>query len=188
MIRRVRVMLVVAVALMASLNANAVNKTKTTTTATDAAYNFRCVGPALDLMLDSFSLPISRAAVSTSGATAKPPTSSLTIEFPANKAYATLYAQVIKGDHYSSCTLVETVDLSTGEAGKSSKTVFTWTFSQVTPTAVTAIWKEASSTGSAGADLPVAQIRVTLTYSEIRFDDGSGSTSKAATDSWTSMQ
>ena len=188
MIRRVRAMLVVAVALIASLSAYAGSKTKTTTTATDAAYNFRCVGPALDLKLDSFSLPISRAAAATSGATAKPPTSSLTIEFPANKTYSTLYSQVIKGDHYSSCTLVETVVLSNSEVGKSNKTEFTWTFSQVTPTAVTAIWKEASSTGSAGADLPAAQIRVTLTYSEIRFDDGSGSTSKAATDSWTQMQ
>jgi len=188
MIRRVRAMLIVAVALMASLNANAVTKTKPIT-ATDAAYNFRCVGPALDLMLDSFSLPISRAAATpTSGAAAKPPTSSLTIEFPASKAYSTLYAQVIKGDHYSSCTLVETVTVPTGEAGKSSTTVFTWTFSQVTPTAVTAIWKEASSTGSAAADHPAAQTRVTLTYSEIRFDDGSGNTSKAATDSWTQMQ
>ena len=190
MIRRVRAMLVVAVALIASLNANAATKTKTgTTTASDAAYNFRCVGPALDLKLDSFSLPISRAAASaTSGAAAKPPTSSLTIEIPASKAYSTLYAQVIKGDHYSSCTLVETVTVPVGEAGKSNTTVFTWTFSQVTPTTVTAIWKEASSTGSAGADHPAAQIRVTLTYSEIRFDDGSGSTTKAATDSWTATQ
>jgi len=180
-------MLVVAVALMASLNSYAVNKTKTTTTANDTAYNFRCVGPALDLMLDSFSLPISRSAASSSGA-AKPPTSSLTIEFPANKAYSTLYSQVIKGDHYSTCTLVETVTAPASAAGAASTTVFTWTFSQVTPTSVTAIWKEALSTGSAGADHPEAQIRVTLTYSEIRFDDGSGSTSKAATDSWTSMQ
>jgi hypothetical protein len=78
--------------------------------------------------------------------------------------------------------------MSIGEAGKSNKTEFTWTFSQVTLTAVTTIWKEASSTGSAGNDLPVAQIRVTLTYSEIRFEDGSGSTTKAATDSWTQMQ
>lgn len=190
MIRRVLAMLVVAVVLMASLNANAATKTKTgTTTETDTAYNFRCVGPALDLKLDSFSLPISRAAAaSTSGAAAKPPTSSLTIEFPTSKAYSTLYAQVIKGDHYSSCTLVETVVLPIGEAGKSNTTVFTWTFSQVTPTNVTAIWRNASSTGSTGADLPTAQIRVTLTYTEIRFEDGSGSSSKAATDSWTQMQ
>jgi hypothetical protein len=192
MIRRVREMLVVAVALMASLNALAVNKIKTTPTAADSAYNFRCVGPALDLTLDSFSLPISRstAIASASAGAAKPPTSSLTIDFPANKAYSTLYSQVIKGDHYSSCTLVETVTVSGGAAGS---TVFTWTFSQVTPTNVTAIWRNTSSTGSAnpgsqGTELPVAQIRVTLTYSEIRFDDGSGSSSKAATDSWTQMQ
>ncbi len=173
---------------MISLNALAAPKGKGTTAVIDTnSYNFRCVGPTLNLMLSSFSLPISRPATSAAmgAAAGKAATSSLTIEFPASAVYSTLYSQVIKGDHYSSCALVERVAVS---AGAASSTEFTWTFSQVTPTNVTAIWKEASSTGSTGSDIPTAQVRVTLTFTEVRFEDGSGSSSKTAIDDWTATQ
>jgi hypothetical protein len=183
-IRKAGAMIVVAAALMGSLNANASNKSKTVTTEAAGSYNFRCTGPALDLELVSFSLPISRPASSSTGAaTGKAPTSSLTIEFAANKEYSTLYSEIIKGDHYSSCTLVETVEASIGKAGKESGTVFTWTFNEVVPTNVTAVWRAASAGGSQASGLPAALVRVTLNFNEVKLESSGGS--KTATDSWT---
>lgn len=181
--RRVRTVIVAAAALMGCMHAYAGNKSKTVTSSNEGSYNFRCVGPTLDLTVTSFTLPFSRSAGSatTGMATGKGATSSVTIDFPASKAYATLYSQILHGDHYSSCTLVETV----------GATVFTWTFSQVTPTVVTAIWKdgsEAANMANPGANLPAALARVTLTFTEVRFTDGSGSSSVGAVDSWTGAQ
>lgn len=189
-IRKAGTLIVVATALMGSLNANASNKSsannksKTVTTEAAGSYNFRCTGPALELELVSFNLPISRAASSSTGmATGKAPTSSLTIEFAANKEYSTLYGEIIKGDHYSSCTLVETVEESIGKAGKESRGVFTWTFNEVTPTNVTAIWRDASAAGAQASGLPQALVRVTLNFNEVKLE--SSGASKTATDSWT---
>jgi hypothetical protein len=181
-------MLIVAAALMGSLSAYAGNNKSKVSPSANAGgnYNFTCVGPALDLALDSFSLPFSRSATnaaSSSGA-AKAATSALSVEFAANKAYATLYSQVIKGDHYSSCTLVERVDAS----ASSGALTYTWTFSQVSPTAVTMAWRNPSSAGAADANLPAAQVKATFTFTEVRFEDGSGSGTAAAKDSWTVTQ
>lgn len=193
MIHRVQAIAVVAAALMLSMNVHAVNKAKPVVT-TESAYNFRCVGPTLDLTLAYFSLPISRPAGSTAtGAASKPATSTLTIEFPASKAYSTLYSQIIRGDHYSSCTLTETVVVPASAGVAASTTVFTWTFSKVTPTVVTAIWRDGSEAGSAnagnlGANLPKSTVHATLTFSEVRFADGSASTTSGALDSWTLTQ
>lgn len=186
MIRRVPVMIAVAVALLGSLSAHAGNKSKTiTTTNASGIYNFTCVGPALDLTLDSFSLPISRSATAlTSGAAGRAATSALTVEFAANKAYPTLYSQIIKADHYSSCTLIERVDAS----ANGGALTFTWTFSQVTPTAVTMVWRDPAGAGTAGANLPTAQVKATFTFTEVRFQDGSESKSSGAVDSWTVTQ
>ncbi len=186
-IRRAAVTIAAAIALMGSLSADAGNnKTKGKGVEQANAYNFSCVGPALNLTLSSFTLPLARpsatAASGASAAAAKPQASALTIEFPASSAYATLYSQILRGDHYSSCTLTEKVDASAGTA------TLTWTFSQMTPTSVTAIWKEGSAEGSQPAGLPTALVRATLTFSEVRFDDGSGSSSKTATDSWMQTQ
>jgi type VI protein secretion system component Hcp len=183
-IRKAGALIIVATALMGSLNANANNKSKVGTPEATGSYNFRCTGPALDLELASFSLPISRAASTSTGmATGKAPTSSLTIEFAANKEYSTLYTEIIKGDHYSSCTLVETVEASVGKQGKESETVFTWTFNEVVPTNVTAIWRDASTAGSQGSALPQALVRVTLNFNEVKLE--SSGASKTASDSWT---
>jgi hypothetical protein len=187
-------MIVVAVTLIGSLKSYAGNKVKTITTATETNYNFHCAGPVLDLTLNSFSLPISRPVSSATGAAVgKAATSTLTIEFPASKAYSTLYSQIIKGDHYSSCTLTERVEVPASAGVAASTNVFTWTFSQVTPTTVIAIWKDGSETGSAnagnaGANLPTALVRATLTFTEVKFEDGSGSKSSGAVDSWTLTQ
>jgi type VI protein secretion system component Hcp len=185
-IRKAGVLIVVAAALMGSLSANANNKSKTANSSKTGmpeaagSYNFRCSGPALDLSLVSFSLPISRPASSLTGSGAsKAPTSSLTVEFAANKEYSTLYAEIIRGSHYSSCTLVETVAAS----GGANATVFTWTFNEVVPTNVTAIWRDASTAGSQGADLPLALVRVTLNFNEVKLENSAGS--KTATDNWT---
>ena len=194
MIHRAQAMAVVASALMWSMNAYAGNKAKPVATTTESVYNFRCVGPTLDLTLASFSLPVSRPAASAaSGGAAKPATSTLTIEFPASKAYSTLFSQIIHGDHYSSCTLVETVAVPASAGVAASTTVFTWIFGQVTPTVVTAIWKDGSEAGSAnagnsGANLPSSLVRATFTFGEVRFGDGSTSKSSTATDSWTLTQ
>jgi len=187
-IRRVAGMAIAAVALVGSLSAYAGNnKVKTGTTATEIGnYNFTCTGTTLDLKLDSFSLPFSRSASSigiSSGAT-KAATSALTVEFAANKAYATLYSQVIKGDHYSSCTLVEKVEATAG----SEALTYTWTFSQVTPTAVTMVWRDPASASTTGANLPAAQVKATFSFTEVRFEDGSGSSSTSAKDDWTATQ
>jgi len=180
-IRKAGALIVVATALVGSLNASANNKSKVVTTEAAGNYNFRCTGPTLDLSLVSFSLPISRPAASLTGSGAsKAPTSSLTIEFAANKDYSTLYSEIIKGDHYSSCTLVETVEASTGKAGG---TVFTWTFNEVVPTNVTAVWRDASTAGPQGSNLPEALVRVTLNFNEVKLENTAGS--KTATDSWT---
>jgi hypothetical protein len=192
MIRRVRAMIVVAAALMASLNVHA----KTKTVASEGSYNFKCVGPALNLSAISFSLPVSRsAAAATSGAAAsgRLATSTLTIDFPADKAYATLFSQITHGEHYSSCTLVETMVVNASPGVTASSTVFTWTFSQVTPSTLTAIWRDPSipgsaSAGSLGGDSPASQIRATFAYSEVRFDDESGNHTTGAVDSWTQTQ
>ncbi len=195
MIQRVQGMLVAAVALMASLNSYAANKNKITPIGTENRYNFRCVGPVLDLTLNSFTLPISRPAANaaTGSGAAKIPTSALTIEFAANKAYSTLYSQIIHGDHYSSCTLVERVVAPAAAGDEAGTSVFTWTFSQVTPTVVTAVWKDGSEAGSAnpgnsGANVPVSLVRVTLTFTEVRFEDNTGTKSGGAVDSWTQTQ
>jgi hypothetical protein len=177
---------------MGSLSAYAGNnkvKGNAVTTATARGnYNFTCVGPTLDLNVDSFSLPFTRSATNvTTGASsgaAKAATSALTVEFAANKVYPTLYSQVIKGDHYSSCTLVEKVAAS----ATSSALTFTWTFSQVTPTAVTMVWRDPASAGTAGANLPAAQVKATFAFTEVRFEDGSGSKTTAASDDWTATQ
>ncbi|MGO9777657.1 MAG: hypothetical protein ACLQGT_04190 [Terracidiphilus sp.] len=190
-IRRVLVVVVAAAALMGSLSAYAGNnKNKVIANPNESGnYNFTCVGPTLGLKLDSFSLPFSRsAATSTDGkmgaASGKATTSILTIEFAASKAYATLYSQIIKADHYSSCTLVEKVDASaTGGAF-----TLTWIFSQVTPTALTMIWRDPASASSAGANLPAALVKATFTFTEVRLDDGSGSNSATASDDWTATQ
>jgi hypothetical protein len=108
----------------------------------------------------------------------------LTVEFAANKAYATLYSQVIKGDHYSSCTLVEKVEATAG----SEALTYTWTFSQVTPTAVTMVWRDPASASTTGANLPAAQVKATFSFTEVRFEDGSGSSSTSAKDDWTATQ
>lgn len=186
-IHKASVLIVAAAALMCSLSANAnnkssaANKSKTGMPEASGSYNFRCTGPALDLELVSFSLPVSRAASSLTGSGAnKAPTSSLTIEFAANKDYSTLYAEIIKGDHYSSCTLVETVSASGGAA---SATVFTWTFNEVVPTNVTAIWRDASIAEPQGSNLPQALVRVTLNFNEVKLENSAGS--KGASDSWT---
>lgn len=190
MIRKVGTLIVVAAALIGSMNANAsnksvaINKSKTATPEAMGSYNFRCMGPTLDLSLVSFSLPISRAASTSTGmATGKGPVSSLTIEFAANQAYSTLYNEVVKGDHFSSCTLVETVETSIDKTGKESGTVFTWTFNEVVPTNVTAIWRESPAAGTQGPSLPQALVRVTLNFNEVKLES-SGAT-KTATDSWT---
>ncbi|MGA2277992.1 MAG: hypothetical protein ABSG00_10315 [Terracidiphilus sp.] len=193
-IRRVAGMIVVAVTLMGGLCANAGNnkvKGGAVTTATSGGnYNFACVGPALELKLDSFSLPFSRSAnagaFGISSGAAKAATSALTIELPASKVYSTLYQEIIHGSHYSSCTLVETVDAPASAGGGAVK--FTWTFSQVTPTAVTMNWRDPSLASAAEANLPAAEIKVTLTFTEVRFEDGSGNTSAAAADDWTATQ
>jgi hypothetical protein len=193
---RVLAVTVAAVALMASQGANAGNKAKVgntaVTTEANSTYNFRCVGPALNLMITSFSLPVSRSATdaATGAGAAKKSTSSLTIEFPMGKAYSTLYTQVIQGDHYSSCTLVETVLGSASGTGVAGKIVFTWTFSQVTPTNVTAIWKDASdaSAPNTGAKIPTELVRATLNFSEVRLENQSGSSTTGAVDSWTQTQ
>jgi len=185
-IRKAGALIIVATALVGSLNASANNNNKSKVAMPEAtgSYNFRCTGPALELSLVSFSLPISHAASTSTGmATGKAPTSSLTIEFAANKDYSTLYAEIIKGDHYSSCTLVETVEASIGKAGKETGTVFTWTFNEVTPTNVTAIWRDSSTAGSQGSNLPEALVRVTLNFNEVKLE--SSGASKTATDSWT---
>ncbi len=182
--RRVRRLIVAAAALMGCMHAYAGNKTKVGVPANEGSYNFRCVGPTLDLTVTSFTLPFSRSAGNlTTGAQAGRSTtaSTVTIEFPASKAYATMYGQILHGDHYSSCTLVETV----------GATVFTWTFSQVTPTVVTAIWKDGSETANGaapGVNLPAALVRVTMNFTEVRFTDGSGNSSVGAVDSWTATQ
>jgi hypothetical protein len=176
-------MIVAAVALLGCVHAYAGNKNKVGNPVNEGNYNFRCVGPTLDLEVSSFTLPYSRSAgsVTTGSGAGRTTASSVTIEFPASKAYATLYSQIMHGDHYSSCTLVEKVDGN----------VFTWTFSQVTPTVVTAIWKDGSEVANAatpGANLPAALVRVTLSFTEVRFTDGSGNSSVGAVDSWTATQ
>jgi len=193
MIRRVRAMIVVAATLMVSLSVHA----KTKTVASEGNFNFRCVGPALNLSAISFSLPVSRsAAAATSGAAAsgRLATSTLTIDFPADKAYSTLFAQITHGEHYSSCTLVQSMVASAKSDGTGgSSTVFTWTFSQVTPSTLTAIWRDPSipgsaSAGSPGGDSPASLIRATFAFSEVRFDDESGNHATGAVDSWTQTQ
>ena len=94
-----------------------------------------------------------------------------------------MYAEIIKGSHYSSCTLVETVEAPIGKAGKESGTVFTWTFNEVVPTNVTAIWRDASTAGSQGSALPQALVRVTLNFNEVKLE--SSGANKTATDNWT---
>ncbi|MFZ1086703.1 MAG: hypothetical protein WAN35_17210 [Terracidiphilus sp.] len=177
---QVRAMIVAAAALMGCMHAYAGNKNKVVNPENEGNYNFRCVGPTLDLQVSSFTLPYSRSAGSaaTGSGAGRSTTSAITIEFPAGKAYAILYSQILHGDHYSSCTLVEKVEGS----------VFTWTFSQVTPTVVTAIWKdgsEAVNVATAGANLPAALARATLSFNEVRFTDGNGNSSIGAVDSWT---
>jgi hypothetical protein len=186
---------VVAFALMSGLHAYAGNKTKVTGPVNESNYNFRCVGPTLDLNLSSFTLPFSRSAGNvTTGASSgagRLTSSSITIDFPASKAYATLYSQVARGDHYSSCTLVETVNVPASPGVSASTVVFTWIFSQVTPTSITAIWKDGSESGGAstpGAGLPLSQVRATFSFSEVRFEDGSGSSTTGAVDSWQATQ
>ena len=188
-------MIVVAVALMGSLNSYAGNKTKTV--ASEGNYTFRCVGPVLNLSAISFSLPVSRSATAPglgrgegSGRLA---TSTLTIDFTADKAYSTLFSQITHGDHYSSCTLVENVVGSAKADGRESSTVFTWTFSQVTPSSLTVMWRDPSmpgsaSAGSPGADSPASLIRATFAFSEVRFEDESGNHTTGAVDNWTQMQ
>ena len=186
--RGVQAIAVVAFALMSAPHAFAANKSKVITNA-ENSYNFRCVGPALDLTLTSFSLPISRTNSNPiTGAVGKPATSALTVEFPAGKSYSTLYSQIIHGDHYSSCTLTETVTTPASAGVAAGATVFHWTFSQVTPTALTAIWKDGSEAGSASPGTPVAMVRATFAFSEVRLEDGSGSSSAGAVDSWTATQ
>lgn len=181
--RQMRGMIVAAVAVLGCMPAYAGNKSKVVNPVNEGNYNFRCVGPTLDLTVSSFTLPFSRSAGSAAigAASGRGTTSSVTIEYPAGKDYATLYSQILHGDHYSSCTLVEKVGGS----------VFTWTFSQVTPTVVTAIWKDGSEVANPanpGANLPAALVRVTLSFTEVRFTDGSGNSSTGAVDSWTATQ
>lgn len=191
MIRQVRAMIVVAATLMVSLSVHA----KTKTVASEGSYNFKCVGPALNLSAISFSLPVSRSAVATGAgrgeASGKLATSTLTIDFPADKAYSTLFSQITHGEHYSSCTLVQTIVASAKADGTGgSSTVFTWTFSQVTPSTLTAIWRDPSTPGSAsaaspGGDSSSSLVRATFAFSEVRFDDESGNHATGAVDSWT---
>jgi hypothetical protein len=192
MIRQVRAVIVVAATLLVSLNLHA--KTKFVTP--EASYNFRCVGPTLNLSAISFSLPVSRSSVATGAVRAgmgRLATSTLTIDFPVDKAYSTLISQIARGEHYSSCTLVETVVTSAGPGSAASASTLSWTFSQMTPTTMTVIWRDPSIPGSAsaaaaGADSPTSELQATFTFSEVRFDDESGNHTTGSVDSWTQTQ
>jgi len=188
MIRRVRTMVGVALALIGSLNLHA----KTKVNAPEASYNFHCMGPTLNLSAISFSLPVSRSAAATGAgkgaASGRLATSTLTIDFPVDTAYATLFSQITRGEHYSSCTLVLNVAASGGPGGAARSTEYSWTFSQMTPTTVTTIWRDPSTPGSSGVDSPSSLVRATFAFSEVRFEDENGNHTNGAVDSWTQTQ
>lgn len=143
--------------LLASLNAYA-----------GTNYQFNCTGSSSlfsSLALVSFNLPI-LAPVS---AGAKQVLGTFTIVFPADLNSPEMLKAVLKASTFASCTLVENVT-TVSNKGVSTTDTFTWTLTDVIPTALTGIGSDTSNTQSGGTDSRTAYMQMSFEFVKGQLD------------------
>jgi hypothetical protein len=163
MIPRVRAIIAVGAFLIAGVSAHAAEKK------TQATYEFGCFGNSpINLTLTSFNLPITSSTTpgGTGGGAGKVTYGPLTIQFLANQTYFNLLTAVETGQHYNTCALTEKVLQGTGSDLKTTA-VYTWNFTLVNATGVTAIGSDESNSNSGGTDLPTPLVQATFLYSAV---------------------
>lgn len=163
MIPRVRAMIAMGAVLIASVAAHAAAK-KTT-----ATYEFGCFGNTpINLALTSFNLPITSSTTpgGTGAGAGKVTYGPLTIQFLASQTYINLLTAVETGQHYNTCALTEKVLQGTGSDFKTTA-VYTWNFTVVNATGVTAIGTDEANSHSGGTDLPAPLIQATFLYETV---------------------
>jgi len=148
MIHRARVAIAAGALLLAGLSAHA-------TAANSNTYAFSCTNPSLTLTPVSFVLPITATAATTGAKVTFEP---LTIYFAANKSYPSMFTTMVEGQHFTSCTLVQTTVVS------GTTTVYTWSLSLAMMTGLTAMGTDASSPNYAGTYAPTGLMQASFIY------------------------
>ena len=178
-------LLALAVILAACASTRAQGIYAAAATATPATYTFSCNGNLpLNVTLDSFNFSLQNTlniGSQSSGAGAGKVTfNSLTVKFRTNSADAQRLLQMVRaGQHFSDCTLTETL----GDAGRgvaipggfskgapNSGSTLQWVFGSVAPSGLTVIGSDASNTDSGGFNVPTGFIEANFEYGAVTME------------------
>ena len=154
-------------------------------TATPATYTFSCnANLPLNVTLDSFNFNLQSVlniGSQSSGAGAGKVTfNPLTVKFRTDSADARRLQQMVQtGQHFSDCTLTETL----GDAGRgaaipggfskgapNSGSTLQWVFRLVAPSGLTVIGSDASNTDSGGYNVPTGFIEANFEYGAVTME------------------